>query len=85
LLADSVKISLREYLIGLSKRGVENRPIVSGNFARQPGLALFDSAVDWRSLAGAERIHNRGFFIGLHVKRLDTKSLFDLANRLLSF
>ena len=85
VLADSVKVTLREYLEGLTKRGVENRPVVSGNFARQPALALFDSQTDWRNLAGAEKVHQRGFFIGLHAEELTREQIQDLAGRLLSF
>lgn len=84
-LADTVTTPLRTYLEGLSARGVENRPVVSGNFARQPGLALFDSEVDWRALTGAERVHQRGFFIGLHAIELAAAQVKDLADRLLVF
>jgi CDP-6-deoxy-D-xylo-4-hexulose-3-dehydrase len=83
LLADSFQGSLRDYLEGLSKRGVENRPIVSGNFARQPGLALFNLQTDWQTLVGAEKIHRLGFFIGLHTQALDCEQIRDLANRMI--
>ena len=83
ILADSVAGSLRDYLAKLSELGVENRPVVSGNFARQPGLKLFDSDTDWQALKGAERIHQRGFFIGLHAQLLPAEKVMDLAGRLL--
>jgi CDP-6-deoxy-D-xylo-4-hexulose-3-dehydrase len=84
ILADTVaSISLRDYLAGLSEQGVENRPVVSGNFARQPGLALFDCGVEWKAFKGAERVHQRGFFIGSHAQLLPNERLRDLAERLL--
>lgn len=49
----------------LEKSGVETRPIVAGNIARQPGfkklLPKFDSF-----LPGADVIHEQGFYIGIH-------------------
>jgi CDP-6-deoxy-D-xylo-4-hexulose-3-dehydrase len=49
----------------LEKSGVETRPIVAGNIARQPGfkklLPEFDSY-----LPGADVIHEQGFYIGIH-------------------
>jgi len=83
-LAESVELPLRTYLERLSARGVENRPVVSGNFARQPGLALFDFSTDYQALAGAERVHQRGFFIGLHAEELPAHKVADLAERLLA-
>ena len=49
----------------LEKLGVETRPVVAGNIARQPGfknlVPNFDS-----SLPGADIIHEQGFYIGIH-------------------
>ena len=72
------------FLRSLETRGVENRPIVSGNFARQPVLRLFGIDVDPRSFPGAEEVHERGFFIGLQNDRLDDAAIADLADILLS-
>src|SRR5882724_6571813 len=70
-LADSVNRGLQDYLQALTARGVENRPVVSGNFARQPALALHGVVTDAASLGGAERLHQRGFFVGLHAHPLE--------------
>ena len=49
----------------LEKLGVETRPVVAGNIARQPGfknlVPNFNS-----SLPGADTIHEQGFYIGIH-------------------
>jgi CDP-6-deoxy-D-xylo-4-hexulose-3-dehydrase len=49
----------------LEKSGVETRPVVAGNIARQPGfkklLPEFESF-----LPGADVIHEQGFYIGIH-------------------
>jgi len=73
-----------QFLRSLDARGVENRPIVSGNFARQPALKLFGINIDPGSLPGAEEVHHRGFFIGLQNQPLAETDLFDLADILLT-
>lgn len=75
---------LNAYLARLTDAGIENRPIVSGNFARQPGLALFDVHPDLGVLAGAERVHERGLFIGLPSRAMAAERVRELAGKLLS-
>ena len=83
LVESKITRPLSEILARLSERGVENRPIVSGNFARQPGLELFKLETDWRALVGAEQIHQYGFFIGLHARNLSHAEINELAGLLL--
>lgn len=73
----------RSYLESLTQRGVENRPIISGNFTRQPMLRLFGLEPDPSQYPGAETIHERGFFIGLHSVELSEETLSVLADILL--
>lgn len=49
----------------LNKHGVETRPIVTGNFSRQPAAKKF-SEVRFGDLPGADTVHDQGFYIGLH-------------------
>lgn len=72
------------FLRTLDAHGVENRPIVSGNFARQPLLHLFGVDADPKSFPGAEEVHHRGFFIGLQNDRLQDAEIADLADILLT-
>lgn len=46
----------------LEAHGVETRPILGGNLARQP----IADRLTFGKLPGADEIHNRGLFIGLH-------------------
>jgi len=78
LLAPRYSGRLRSLLDELTSKGVENRPIVSGNFARQPGLKLFGMNLDPASFRGAEELHRRGFFLGIHTEPLKP----DLVQRL---
>ena len=75
----------RSYLNFLSEHGVENRPIVSGNFTRQPALKLFNVHCDPTAFAGAEAINDRGFFIGLHTENLSNDTIKKLSDILLKY
>ena len=63
------------YLRHLSARGVENRPVVSGNFTRQPAIRLHGIRCDPREFPGAEEIGRRGFFAGLHTEPLSAEKI----------
>ena len=75
----------RRFLTYLSENGVENRPVVSGNFVRQPALALYGLNVQPQSFVGAEAVHNRGFFIGLHTTEIPNQQIDRLADVLLNY
>lgn len=49
----------------LEQAGVETRPIVAGNLARQPMAELFPQ-LNVGDVAGAESIHEHGFYVGIH-------------------
>jgi len=74
-----------EFLSYLSTCGVENRPIVSGNFARQPALKLFGINVDPSTFPGAELINRAGFFVGLHTEPLNPDMVNSLVEILMGF
>lgn len=48
----------------LEKRGVETRPLIAGNLARQPALQD-ESRIIAGDLPGADAVHDRAFYIGL--------------------
>lgn len=50
--------------IALESHGVETRPIVTGNLARQPAAALFPQ-LQTGTLHGADHIHDHGLYVGL--------------------
>jgi CDP-6-deoxy-D-xylo-4-hexulose-3-dehydrase len=85
LLAQRVAASRGDYLTYLSDHGIENRPIVSGNFTRQPALALHGIAGAPRDFPGAETVNETGFFIGLHTEPLDDRTLATLVELLLAY
>ncbi|CAF3424429.1 unnamed protein product [Rotaria socialis] len=74
-----------EFLQYLERNGIENRPIISGNFVRQPCVSAFCNDEHPESYPGAEAIHTRGFFIGIHQVPLDQTVINKLANVILAF
>jgi len=84
----------RDYLRYLNTVGIENRPIISGNFLRQPATKLilndiYDSnelyKLNPELYEGAEIINNRCFYIGLHPIEISNKECNILVNKLLDF
>lgn len=67
----------------LAHAGIESRPIVSGNFARNPVIAHLDHA-PLDPLPVADEIHENGLFVGNHHYDL-TVELELLANTLEEF
>lgn len=54
----------------LEAQGVETRPVVAGNLARHPVADLFPEFTK-RKFAGADIVHDRGFYIGLSPLQTD--------------
>lgn len=74
-----------EYKTYLTSNGVDNRPIVSGNFLRQPMLEDLDNLAPPTDFPGAERVHTSGLYIGLPPKKLARYEAQELADILLGF
>lgn len=54
-----------EVVAALTAAGVECRPIVAGNFTRNPVMRHYDAIVP-EELPAADRVHDDGLFIGNH-------------------
>lgn len=76
---------LRAYLGYLSSKRIENRPIVSGNFTRQPAIRALGIETDPAQFPGAETIHRSGFFIGLPPAEPSFEAIDALADLMLGF
>jgi CDP-6-deoxy-D-xylo-4-hexulose-3-dehydrase len=59
----------------LEEDGIETRPIVAGNLARQPAICQHADRIAMGPLPGADQIHNHGFYIG--VPSFDDESGID--------
>ena len=62
-----------KYLNYLEKKGIETRPIISGNFVNQPAIKLYKLDKNIKKFKNAQVIEDLGFFIGLHTKKIDSK------------
>ena len=76
---------LQAYLAYLSAHGIENRPVISGNFVRQPAIAVHCPDARPEDFPGAEAVHTRGFFIGVHQVRIDDAVIAKLVDVMLAF
>jgi CDP-6-deoxy-D-xylo-4-hexulose-3-dehydrase len=86
VLAERYAHQLRDYLQYLHVNGVENRPIISGNFVRQPCIQAFVEDVRPPSaFPGAEILHTRGFFIGMHQLYVSDEAFSQLIDIMASF
>ena len=62
-----------KYLKYLEKKGIETRPIISGNFVNQPAVKLYKLNKNNEEFKNAQIIEDSGFFIGLHTKKINSK------------
>ena len=62
----------------LEKKGVETRPIISGNFLKQPSIKKYKLNKN-QKMKNAEYINRKGFFIGLPTKPLGKNKVRKLA------
>jgi CDP-6-deoxy-D-xylo-4-hexulose-3-dehydrase len=58
------KIERAHVLKVLDYHGIEYRPIVAGNFTRNPVMKYIDHEIPETGLLNADLVHDRGFFVG---------------------
>ena len=81
---EKVAFNYQRFTDTLLEHKIDTRPIVSGNMALQPAVQLFDIDLTLEPFAGAQIIHERGVFIGVHAKALDNKRIDWLAESVLT-
>ena len=84
LLAPEYEHQLRHFLDYLTQKGIQNRPVISGNFNEQPALDLYDIK-SASPLPGADHVGQRGFFVGVHTFELSEELVQYFAETVLSF
>jgi len=83
LINENYKSVKHRFLNFITKCGIENRPIISGNFVDQPSAFLYNLNPKKEKFKNAQIIEDLGFFIGLHTQKLSLKDAKYLANSLL--
>tara|TARA_A100001015_G_scaffold319565_1_gene442829 strand:+ start:840 stop:2039 length:1200 start_codon:yes stop_codon:yes gene_type:complete len=58
----------------LEKNGIETRPIISGNFAKQPATLKYGLSKK-KKYPNTDSVYNKSFFIGLPTKRINNHFL----------
>ena len=66
----------------LESKGVETRPILTGNFLNQPSIKLFGIAKKKLKFKGVQTIEDLGFLIGLHTRKITKEHLNLIKNSL---
>tara|TARA_Y100000590_G_scaffold363064_1_gene420533 strand:- start:4222 stop:5427 length:1206 start_codon:yes stop_codon:yes gene_type:complete len=64
----------------LNNFGIDTRPIISGNFARQPAIKKYKILKKGMSFPNADYVNDLGFFIGLPTKNISFKLLKKFKN-----
>lgn len=72
ILTDKLKGRRREVISLLTKHGIETRPIVTGNFTRNPVIKHLNYAPIGK-LPNSDELHDDGFFIGNHHFELSSE------------
>ena len=67
----------------LHKKGIMTRPIISGNFAKQPSINLYKIKVNYK-LPNADLIDKKAFFLGLHNIKINNSKLKFLTDSIYS-
>ena len=80
LLEKRFKYKKKSILNKLDKLGIENRPIISGNFLKQPALRKYKIKQKSNDFPSANYIHEYGLFIGLKNKILSNEETKKFAN-----
>ena len=76
ILSSKNKKYKQKIMSNLHGKGIMTRPIISGNFAKQPSIKLYKIKID-NQLPNSDLVDKKGFFLGLHnIKISDAKLKF---------
>ncbi len=67
----SRSIDKKLFIKKIEKKGIETRPIISGNFLKQPALKKY-KLISKIKMKNADFVNNQGFFIGLPTKNISS-------------
>ena len=63
------KYNKKSYLEYLEKNNIDTRPIVTGNFTRQPVIKMIDKNIDPSKFKGADKVHYNGIYLVSHLNK----------------
>ena len=74
------KYKKQSILNKLDKLGIENRPIISGNFLKQPALKKYNIKQKVKNFPNANHVHEFGLFVGIKNKIMSQIEVEKFAN-----
>ena len=77
------KKSKTNFIKYLENQGIETRPIISGSFINQPASKIYNLFKKGETYQNAQMIEDLGFVIGLHTKKISSKLVNFLSEKLL--
>ncbi len=83
LIDPAIRFDYQRLTHELLQRGVDTRPIVSGNMALQPAVRHFNVDLGMGPFTGAQAIHDRGLFIGCHARAIPDATITGLVDLIL--
>ena len=75
----------KKIIKNLNSKGIETRPIISGNFLNQKASKIYNLNKNKTKFPNADFVEKAGFFIGLHTKKIKKNTLKYLSDELLNF
>lgn len=63
-----------KFIFNIEKKGIETRPIISGNFLRQPAVKKY-KINKIGNFKNSDLVNNSGFFLGLPTKIINRKTI----------
>ena len=75
MINEKFKNNKQKILESLDKKGIETRPIISGNFANQPAAKLYKLNKKNIKFNNAQKIQDLGFLIWLHTIKMSKSKL----------
>ena len=75
----------KKIIKNLNSKGIETRPIISGNFLNQKASKIYNLNKNKLKFPNADFVEKAGFFIGLHTKKIKKNTLKYLSDELLNF
>ena len=73
-ISDNLNIDKSRIINTLERNGVETRPIISGNFTKQPAAKKYKLGIN-QKFPNTDYVYNRSFFIGLPTKKISFSKL----------
>ncbi len=70
----SKRINRKNFLKRIEKKGVETRPIISGNFLKQPSIKKYKINNKF-NFKNSDYINDHGFFIGLPTSKISNRTV----------